>query len=175
MTLRDLIAAADDRWPLVIGSLAAVPLAAAALGRLHPAGRGGDPPWKHLYAALVYAACIPGMFAASLVGYALLFTGENLIDASFAVYFAPLVSMPAALATMRRNVDFDQVPGFDRIWGLLGVLLVSFTAALALHRSRLLLVFGGSLWTFAALAAALFGVLRASARAVIGPGHPGRP
>lgn len=175
MTLRELIVDADRHAPLVLGALAALPAGSFLLGRLHEAGRGGDDPWRRLYAALVYAACIPGMFSASLIVYAFLFTGENLLDANVLVYFAPLVSMAVSLATMSRNVDFDQVPGFDRIWGLLGLLLLSFFSALFLQRLRINIIFLGGLSSLWLLALVVFVVFRLSLRKMLGPGNPARP
>ncbi len=175
MTLRDLILAADAHPALTLGLLA-VPCAASLLaGFLHAPGRGGQPPWRTVYAAIVYAACLPGTFSASLIAYSALFTRENLLDASLLAYFAPIGAMALSLFLARRNVDFDEVPGFDKIWGLLGVLAVSFTFALAIQKTRLLLIFGGSLWVLAASAAVLFAVLRWSLRRLLGPGNLGRP
>lgn len=174
MTLRELVLALDAHTPLVLGALAAVPAAAFALGRSHPPGGGGAPPWRGLYAVLVYAACVPGMFAASLVAYAL-FTGDSLLDASLVVYFAPLVTMAAAVAVMRMSVDFDQVPGFDRIGGLLGLLGTTFLSALILQRLYFVVVMKGSMTAFVGFAALIFVALRWSARRLLGPGHPGRP
>ncbi len=175
MTLRDLILAADARPALTLGLLA-LPCAASLLaGLLHGPGRGGQAPWKHLYAGIVYATCLPGTFSASLIAYSALFTRENLLDASLLAYFAPIAAMVLCLFLARRNVDFDEVPGFDKIWGLLGVLAVSFTFALAIEKTRILIIFGGSLWVLVASAAALFVVFRWSLRRLLGPGHLGRP
>lgn len=175
MTLRDLILAADARPALTLGLLAVPGAASLLAGFLHGPGRGGQAPWKNLYAVVVYAACLPGTFSASLMAYSMLFTRENLLDASLVAYFAPIAAMVLALFLTRRNVDFDEVPGFDKIWGLLGVLAVSFTFALAIQKTRLLIIFGGSLWVLAASAAGLFAVLRWSLRRLLGPGNLGRP
>lgn len=175
MTLRELIAGADRHSALVLGALAALPVSSFLLGRLHEAGRGGDDPWRRLYAILVYAACVPGMFSVSLIVYAFLFTGENLLDANVLVYFAPLIAMAVSLAIMSRNVDFDQVPGFDRIWGLLGVLMMSFFVALFFQRLRINIIFLGGLSSLWLMALVVFVVFRLSLRRLLGPGNPARP
>ena len=120
MTLRELFATVDAaRVPLLIG-LGAVVVLTGLLGLLHGRGNGGRAPWRHLYAFLVYAACVPGIFAAvAVIVYALLFTGENLLDLNAAAYLAPVVSMVLTLGLMRRNVSFDEVPGFRRLTGLM--------------------------------------------------------
>ena len=64
MTLRELFAAVDAaRVPLLI-ALGAVVVLTALIGVLHGRGNGGRPPWRYLYAFLVYGACAPGIFAA---------------------------------------------------------------------------------------------------------------
>lgn len=175
MTLRDLIQIAGGNPALTLGLLAVPCAASLAAGLLHERGQGGQSPWKHIYAAIVYATCLPGTFAASLIVYTALFTRENLLDAGLVAYFGPIAAMVLCLALTRRNVNFDEVPGFDKIWGLLGVLGVSFTVALAIQKTRIWIFFGGSIWILVASAAALFVFFRWSLRRMLGPGNFGRP
>ena len=168
MTLRELFAAVDAaRVPLLIG-LGAVVVVTALLGVLHRRGNGGRPPWRNLYAVLVYAACGPGIFAAVAVLYALFFTGENLLDLNAATYLAPIASMVLTLGLMRRNVSFDEVPGFNRLTGLMTMIGVTFAIALALRSLRIWLFFGASLVWFFVLAAALFVLLKWGGRMLFG-------
>lgn len=175
VTGRELIEAAATHPYALQGALASIPAAAFALGRAHPPGEGGRDPWRRAYTALVYSACVPGTFSAALVAYTLFFTKENLLDVSIAVYFAPIVQMAVSLAIMRRNVDFEQVPGFDKVWGLMGLLGTTFLSVLFLQQTRIVMLFHGSFLALAGFAAVLFFVLRASARALLGPGSSARP
>lgn len=175
MTLRDLIHIAGGNPAVTLGLLAVPCAASLVAGLLHERGQGGQSPWKHIYAVIVYATCLPGTFAASLLAYSALFTRENLLDASLVAYFGPIAAMVLCLFLTRRNVNFDEVPGFDKIWGLLGVLAVSFISAFAIEKTRILIIFGGSLWVLAACAGALFVVFRWSLRRMLGPGNFGRP
>lgn len=175
MTLRGLIALLSTHSGLTYAALAAVPASALALGRAHRDGEGGLSPWRNAYAVLVYAACVPGMFSACLVAYALFFTKENLLDVSIPVYFLPMAQMALSLAIMARRVDFDAVPGFDKIWGLMGLLGATFAGVLFIHQTRIVMLFHGSFAALGLFGLALFLVLRASARALIGPGSRLRP
>ena len=168
MTLRELFAAVDAaRVPLLI-VLGAVVALTALLGLLHGRGNGGRAPWRHLYAFLVYAACGPGIFAAVAVAYALLFTRENLLDLNAAAYLAPIASMVLTLGLMRRNVSFDEVPGFRRLAGLMTMIAVAFAGALVLRSLRVWLFFSASLGWFFVLAAALFVLLTWGGRLLFG-------
>ena len=57
------------------------------------------------------------------------------------------------LAVIRRQVAFDEVPGFDRIWGLMTMIAMTFIIVLAIARTRIFLFFGGSTTAATSLAA----------------------
>ncbi|MCY4483550.1 MAG: hypothetical protein OXC12_11780 [Spirochaetaceae bacterium] len=171
MTLRELFAAVDGaRVPLLIG-LGAVVVLTALIGVLHGRDNGGRPPWRHLYAVLVYAACAPGIFAAVTVVYALLFSGDNLLDLNAATYLAPIAAMVLTLGIMRRNVRFDEVPGFGRITGLMTMIGAVFAIALILKSLRVWLFFSASLVWFLVLVVAMFVLVKWGGRLLFGRGR----
>ncbi len=160
MTTRELIDSAD-RQPLILGSLfVALPLAAWLCGRLHGQGNGGNAPWKYIYSVLVYLVCVPGMFASVLTCYSLFFTRSNLLDARPLIYFLPIVSMIVTLVFIRKSVDFDLVPGFDRLSGLMAMLGCSFVIALAIQKTNIWIFFGGSIEKLLVIAVAIFALLK---------------
>jgi hypothetical protein len=160
MTTRELIQYADQHPLLLVGMFLLLPLLAWVCGRLHGEARGSAAPWKYFYSVLVYAACVPGLFSAVLTGYSLFFTRENLLDASLLVYFIPVVSMVVTLVLIRRNVSFDDVPGFDRLWGLMVMIGCSFAVALAVDKTRIWIWFGASIERLFLLAAAVFVLIK---------------
>lgn len=160
MTARTLVELAAT-WPLEVGAALAVPaLLALLLGLLLPRGAGGKSPWKYLNAFLVYATCVPGMFAAVLTAYTLFFTGENLLDVNLAVYLGPIVAMGLTLWLISRQASFDELPGFDRLSGLMVAIGVTFVLLLAVSRTRIWLFFGGSMTWLVAVAVGLFALLK---------------
>jgi hypothetical protein len=160
MTTRDLVQQADQHPVALAAVLAAPPLISWLVGRVHARGQGGALPWSYFYAVLVYVACVPGMFASVLTGYTLFFSRENLLDTSLLVYFLPIVSMIVTLVLIRKNVAFDEVPGFDRLSGLMVMVGCSFAIALAIQRTRIWIMFGGSIERLFILAAGIFGLLK---------------
>ena len=160
MTIRDLIRLSDQHPFVLAGAFVAPPVVAWLLGRIHARGQGGGSPWKYLYAVLVYLACVPGLFAAVITAYTLFFSHENLLDASLLVYFLPIVSMVVTLIFIRKNVSFDEVPGFDRLSGLMMMMGCSFALALAIQKTRIWIVFGGSIELLFALALGVFALLK---------------
>ena len=160
MTTRDLIHQADQHPIALAVALAVPPVVACVVGRLDDRGRGGAGLWKYLYAVLVYLACVPGMFAGVLTAYTLFFSRENLLDTNLLVYFLPIVSMIVTLVLIRQNVAFDEVPGFDRLSGLMMMVGCSFAIALAIQKTRIWIFFGGSIERLFILAAGIFGLLK---------------
>ena len=160
MTTRAFIQAVDCHPAILVVAFVVLPLLGWACGRLHGKGRGGTAPWKYIYSVLVYAACVPGLFAAVLTAYALFFTRENLLDASLLVYFLPIISMVVTLVGIRKSVSFDEVPGFDRLSGLMVTIGLSFAIALAIDKTRIWIWFGGSIGTLFAVALGVFGLLK---------------
>ncbi len=150
--------AAQPLW--VGGYLAALPVFALLFGSLHRRGEGNQSPWKYAYSALVFAACIPGMFGAIVTLYLILFVSQNLLDVNMLVTLAPLASMAATLAIAGRNVDFGPLPGFGRLSGLMTVLGMTFAVLFALSRTRIWLVFGGSVLWLGIVGAFVFALIK---------------
>ena len=90
-------------------------LLASWLGR----GEGHLTPWKYMYSALVYLICIPGIFAVTLNVYLFLFERQSIFDADLWTQILPIFSMIATLMLIKKNVSYDDVPGFGKIHGLM--------------------------------------------------------
>ncbi len=169
MTARELLEIAGREPAVLLAIFALPPLLALILGLLHGRGLGARSPWKYFYAALVYLACVPGMFAVVLTAYTLFFVRGNLLDVNLAVYALPILSMLATLVLIRRRVSFDAIPGFDRLSGLLLTVAVCFAVALAIEKTRLLVLFGGSIFSMLVIALVLFLLARWGMRTAFGP------
>ncbi len=168
MTFRELVQfAAQEPWYL-LGIFAAVPLLALLTGLLHGEGAGGKSPWKYVYAVLIYLSCFCGIFTLLLTAYMLFFTKESLLDVNVLVYVLPTISMIMTLILIRRNVSFDEVPGFGRLWGLMVMIGITFVVVLAIQKTRIWLAFGSSFFTLLLVVAVLFAILKWSSDRVLG-------
>lgn len=160
MTGRELVALLGSN-PTLLGIVLGAPLVVAAvLGFVHKRGNGGNAPWKYLYSVLIYAACIPGMLSAVLTGYTIFLSRENLMDQNVLVYVAPIIAMTVTLMIVRKNVDFAAVPGFDRIWGLMTMIAMTFAIVLAISKTSIFLFFGGSIVMLIGMCAFVFALLK---------------
>ena len=160
MTVRQLLTLVGQHPAILLGLAAVPPVVALILGALHAKGNGGAAPWRHIYAVLVYAVAFPGMAAAVVTAYMLFFSRENLLDANLLVHFGPIASMAATLLIIRKNVSFDEVPGFHRLSGLMTLIGVTFVILLAIKKTFIGLFFGGSIAMLAGAAVFLFALLK---------------
>jgi hypothetical protein len=166
MTVRELIDIAG-RSPLSLVALGcAPPLLALLAGLVHGPGRGGQSPWRYLYAGLVYLVCIPGVGAAVLTAYTLFFTRENLLDKDLLVYLLPVVSMVVTLVLIRRSASWGEIPGFDRLSGLITLVALTFLILLIVQKTFVGILFGASITTLFVLGAFLFALLKWGAHAL---------
>lgn len=173
MTARELIELLGRDPRLLVAVFLALPASVPLMGWIHGPGGAVRSPWRYLYGAVVYGACIPGVGAAVLTAFTLFFTRESLLDKDLLVYVVPVVSMAATLGLMRRQVRFDDVPGFDRLSGLMALIAVTFVVLLAIRKTFVGILFGASLGTLLALGAFVFALLKWGAHAAFrGSGEP---
>jgi len=160
MTINDLIKLANGHLLALLIFFVVPPIIAWLCGKIHGRGNGATSPWRYIYSVLVYLVCIPGLFASVLTGYQLFFQRGDLMNVNLAIYFLPIVSMIVTLIFIHKTVDFQNVPGFDRISGLMVMIGCSFVIALIIDKLRILFFFHGSIAIFIALAAGIFALLK---------------
>ena len=99
-----------------------------------------------------------------LILYGLFFYQTNLLDVNFLAYFLPIVSLGFTLVIISKIVSLDEIPGFERLSGLLTVIILAFLATFLLQRVFIHFVFFGSFMNFIAVFAALFLVFKLGLR-----------
>ena len=115
-----------------------------------------EAPQKYGFTGVVYAVCIPGILSFVLILYALFIEGQSLLNVNALVYYLPIVSMFATLLILRQKLDLTRIPGFDKVSGLLMILMVTFITILILQKTRIWVMFHGSVWFLVGLFAILF-------------------
>ena len=163
MSIQDLINLLSEHYLVLIIVFCAIPLVAFLSILVQGDRKCGESKIKYLYSVLIYLSCIPGMFSAVLTAYSLFFLRADLLRVNFLVYILPIISMIATLKIIKRKNSFDDIPGFERIMGLMLMIGVSFVIAFLLHRTVVFIGFIGGLTGLLAVALVVFILLKIAA------------
>ena len=125
-------------------------------GRMHPKYRGALPPYKYVYATLIYLVSIPGIFSILLTLYSLFVIRANLLEVNLVIYFVPIIAMVVAILLIKRNVDLDYIPGFDRLIGLFALIAITLIITLLILQTLIWILFRGSMVSLAIIGILLF-------------------
>lgn len=138
MTLREFFDYLSEHPLAIVGYFLLIPLIALLAGWMGR-GSGHQSPWKYLYAALVYAVCIPGIFAIALGIYQFLFErGGSILDTNLLTRVIPVISMVLSLGIIRQNASFDQIPGFGKLSSLMMTIGAVFMLMYLLDRTHII-------------------------------------
>ncbi len=139
MTLGDLFNLLSQNPAIILFFFIAVPLTAILAG-IFGRGEGHLNPWKYLYCILIYLTMIPGIFAITLNVYTFLFERQSIYNTNLYTQILPLISMIVTILIIRRNVDLIEIPGFDRLSGLVLLLTAIISFMWILDRTHIIAI-----------------------------------
>ena len=137
MTLRELFLLLAEHPEYIIFYFAIIPVMAFFAGILGK-GEGHLSPWRYLYSTLIYFVCVPGIFSITLSVYNFLFERRSIMDADVFAQVLPMISMVVTLLIIRRNVNLDYIPGFDKLSGLVTVITAALIIMWFVDRTRII-------------------------------------
>lgn len=94
-------------------------------------------PWNWLYSLIIYLVSIPGIFAITLNVYFFLFEKRSIMDAELLLQFLPVMMMIIILYYIRKNVDLDYIPGFEKLYGLIWIIAILMSLMWVVDRTHL--------------------------------------
>jgi drug/metabolite transporter (DMT)-like permease len=122
MTVQELFDFVGNNPMYILYYFIAIPILAGIVGLI-----GDDKckfsPWREFFMIIIYAVMIPGIFAFFFNLYLFLFENHSILNFDILIQILPIVSMIVTLLVIKRYVRFDEIPGFDKISGL--VLVIS--------------------------------------------------
>ena len=121
MTLGEFFEMIGRNPNLVLFYFIALPLTAFLAGVLGKE-EGHLSPWKYLYSTIIFLVCVPGIFAITLNIYMFLFERRSIMDANLYTQVLPVFFMLFTLWIISRNVKFEEIPGFNKISGLVMII-----------------------------------------------------
>ncbi len=119
-------------------------------------------PIHYALSVIIYLAAIPGMFASVLVFYALFFIRLNLLEVNVVLFFLPIITMGAVFFIIGRKAKFDDLPGFDRLSGLMLLLALVAGIVLALYKLHFIVGFFASIEGLLIAGLGVFALLKLS-------------
>jgi len=160
VTISEMLQSLESYSFVLLALFLLLPVLAWFLGKLLDASKAQVSPWKYVYSAIVYTVCVPGIGAGTLLGYNLFFLHKNLLEVNVFTHFVPLVSMAVTLILVAKTVEFEKIPGLERLSGLMIVIAVVFVLMLIVEKTRIWLLFGGSFSMFIAAIVGLIALLQ---------------
>jgi hypothetical protein len=136
MTLLEFFNYLGENPVYVLAYFIGIPFTAFLAGTLGK-GEGHLTPWKQLYSTLIYLVCVPGILATALSVYFFLFERGSIMNSNVLVQVLPIVSMIFTLILIRKNVDFDHIPGFGKMSSLVTLICAVFVVMYILDRARI--------------------------------------
>ncbi len=136
MTLQEFFNLLSDHPFWIVSYFLLIPFTAYLAGRMGK-GEGHLEPWTYLYSTLIYLVCIPGIFAVTLSLYLFLFENRSILKTDLYTQVLPVLSMIATLWLIRKNVDLKNIPGFDKITGLIMMIFALLAIFWVLDRTRI--------------------------------------
>lgn len=139
MTLGEIFKLLSENPAIPTVYLMGVPFV-ALLALYFGKGEGNKSPWTELYSFLVYAICLPGIFAVTLNAYLFLFERQSVFDANIFTQVLPLLSMIVTLWLIRKNTCFEDIPGFNKLGGLVTLISVLFILMWILEKTHIFVI-----------------------------------
>lgn len=165
MTLKQLMDMNNQNSMFFLILFAAIPILALILNIISSPD-SAKTPWKYVYSVLVYITSIPGMFCTVILLYTMLFIRQNILMLNITTYFLPIVSMIVTLALIRKNLTFDEIPGFKKLSGLMLVMGLTFASLILIERTRIFVI--TSLQMFLILCVIIFFLLKYGIKMIFG-------
>lgn len=139
MTLGDFLNVCESSQSLILFFLIALPLTTLLAG-IFGKGEGHLSPWKYLYMVILYLAVVPGIFAITLNLYLIIFENSSILEANLFTQILPIIVMIVTLWLIKWNVSFNDVPGFDKISGLIMVLTLLISLLWILEKTNVFII-----------------------------------
>ena len=159
MTLQEFFRLLGENPSYALMYFGLIPITALLAGLLGQ-GEGHISPWKYLYSTLIYLVCVPGIFAFTLNVYLFLFERRSVLESDIYTQILPIISMVGTLLIIRKNVSFNAIPGFDKISGLVMVVLATFAFMWFLDRTHIYVFSYLPFWQAILIFIGLFLVIR---------------
>jgi hypothetical protein len=137
MTLQDFFVWLGHNPMPLLAFFASLPLSAILLSVITK-NKTYDSNWRYGYSALVYLACVPGIFAIALSIYFFLFERRSILQTDVFTQVLPVAVMLLTLWIIRRSLPFNVIPGFKKISGLMLMIFCALSLMWFIDRTHIM-------------------------------------
>ncbi len=167
MTIEQLLNQLGNYSQWIIGFLIVMPILAWFIGFFYKKPIIRISIWDYLYSILIYLVSIPGIIACLLTAYTLFISHQNLLQVDLILYILPIISMLVTLAIIGKKASFNDLPGFDRLSGLMMIITITFIIILFVLKLRILIGFFSSIQNLVIFGIILFFILKLSMKKLL--------
>ncbi len=139
MTVQELFSFVGENPYYVLYYFIALPIIAGIIGMLG-SDKCDQSPWKELFMIVIYAVMLPGVFALFFNLYVFLFDRTSIMNFDIFFQILPVISMVITLLVVRKYVEFDAIPGFGKISGLIMVISAMILILYFVDRFRIIAI-----------------------------------
>lgn len=137
MTLQDFFNIVSQNQKYVLVYFITLPVLAMLIGLIGGA-KDHLSPWKYLYTMIVYMVSIPGIFAVALNVYFFLFQRQDIMQTDLLLQVLPVFSMFLTVFILKKNINLEYIPGFDKIYALWMILFATMSIMWFLERIQII-------------------------------------
>lgn len=119
--------------------------------------------YDYILSIVVFGTTIPGISSLSLLFYSIFLLNENILNVNVILYFLPIISMILSLFIISRRVSFNRLPGFNKLWSLIIILLIVHIIIFFLFRLHFVIGFFSSFTSLFIIGVILFLILKYAA------------
>ena len=133
-TLEDALLNLAGNWQPIVAAMVLITLSSLLIGYLLLKFKRAG--WAHAFMSLpIFITTIPGIFFCLVLAYLFFLTKANLLSLPL-FYFFPPIWMAISLYLFSNLVEFDLVPGFDRLSGLVLLAAIAFAFVFILFKMQ---------------------------------------
>jgi hypothetical protein len=92
---------------------------------------------RYVFSVICFASFIPGLFALTLNIYTFLFERQSVWDMNLVSQVLPVISMVLSFLIIKKTLEFEYIPGFEKITSLSAIVFVVMGVLWFIDRTRI--------------------------------------
>jgi hypothetical protein len=138
LTLLDFYQFIDTKPLWVMTYFIGLPIGALLIGFISKQNAVNSQ-WRYVFSGLIYLVSIPGVFSITLLVYQFFFERKSIMDINLVTQLTPIISMICTFYIIKRFVNLNNIPGFNRLGNLVVIIAASIFLLWILEKTRIMI------------------------------------